>query len=152
MLKEMLSIFRLFNIVGLDLYDLKIIGNGHILTREMGKWAQIMPLRIDRAVRAVAQEFTRDCVKSIDKFIYHQPASSDYQRTKKLRKGHTMRRLGEGYYVVENLVPYAWYQHEGWTDRGGNYHIGRPWMDFALIDNQEKYSEMMDDAVNGLWK
>jgi len=131
--------------------DLGIVSNGHILTRELQGWASAFPSYMDKQVRMCAQEFVRDCIIEIDKMIYSQPAGEGYTRTKKLRKGHTMRKVGEGVYLVENLVPYAFYQHDGWTDAGGASHAGRPWMDTALANNEKKYEGILDKSVMDMW-
>ena len=152
MFREIIAIFRMFNITSLGLHDLKVMGNGHILARELGSWSQVLPSRLDKAVTAVAHEFVQDCIKEIDELIYSKPAPEGYTRTKKLKKGHSMRRVSEGVYVVSNLVPYALPVHDGYVDRGGNYRAGRPWMDLAALKNDKKYKNMIDEATSGLFK
>jgi hypothetical protein len=134
------------------MYDLGITSNFHILVREFQSWSTIVPKALDQAVRSAAQEYVRDCVKTIDDMIYSRPSDSDYVRTKKLRKGHKIKKLAEGVYLITNHTPYAIYQHDGWTDRGGNFHPGRPWMEVALWVNREKYVGMMDVKLGDVLK
>jgi len=151
MFREALAIFRLFNMMRRDLYDLGIVSNGHIMTRELQTWAGIMPLRISQAVGKAAHEFMSDCIVEIDNLIYSQPGSPTYHRTRDLRKAHRVEKLSEGVYLIENTMPYAIFQHDGWTDRSGAFHPGRPWMDVAMTKNEKKYEQIMDVSVGGIF-
>ena len=133
------------------MFDLVIASNVHILTREMQSWATLIPSRQDKAVRKAAQEFVKDCKVEIDNLIYSKPPSDTYSRTGNLRRSHKFRRIAEGVYLIENVAPYAIYQHDGWRDPGGHWHQGRPWMDTALAKNQEKYAQIIDEAISGLF-
>jgi len=133
------------------MFDLKITSNGHILTRELQGWAANYSSYQNRQVRLVAQEFVKDCIKEIDDIIYSTPAGEDYKRTKVLRKGHKLRKVGDGFYVVGNYAPYAIFQHDGWRDRGGVWHAGRPWMDIAAHKNEAKYAQMLDKTILDMW-
>lgn len=121
------------------------------MTRELSSWAAIMPARTNQQVRLAAQEFMKDCIVEIDNQIYSQPAPENYKRTNRLRKGHELKQLAQGVYLVSNLVSYAVCQHDGWTDRSGVWHAGRPWMDTAMRNNEAKYEHIIDQAVMDLW-
>jgi hypothetical protein len=106
---------------------------------------------MDRQVRLVAQEFVRDCLVEIDDLIYSKPAPDGYTRTKNLRNGHKIKKLGDSTYLIGNYVPYAIFQHDGWTSRGGNWNPGRPWMEIALYKNTNKYVNMLDKSIADMW-
>jgi hypothetical protein len=133
------------------MYDLGVVSNGHILTRELSSWATIIPSRVNAAVREVSQEFVKDCVAEIDEMIYAQPAGEGYKRTRLLRNSHKASKLAEGVYLVKNTASYAIYQHDGWTDHAGGWHPGRPWMDTALAKNESKYQNIIDKATSDIF-
>jgi len=154
MIREILavfSVFKMLNVTDPDLYDLAIVSNGHIMTRELQSWVGIMPSRINKAVGEAAREFMADCIVEIDNLIYSHPAPSTYHRTRNLRKSHKVSKLREGVYLIENTMSYAVYQHDGWSDPSGTFHHGRPWMDLAMAKNEKKYEKMMDVSVRGIF-
>lgn len=103
---------------------------------------------VDKGVMAAAREFMKDCIIEIDSMIYSQPLSVTYgKRSKFLRRSHHLRRITKGVFLVFNDADYALPQHDGWHDRGGGWHAGRPWMDSAANKNRDKYREIISDAM-----
>jgi hypothetical protein len=105
---------------------------------------------VDEGVKAAAMEFMRDCIIEIDSMIYSQPGSTYGMRTKFLRRSHHLRQVVKGVYMVFNDADYALPQHDGWHDRGGGFHAGRPWMDSAAEKNRDKYKGIISDVL-GRW-
>lgn len=122
--------------------------NVDMLATEMkGLGSQFMS-RVDKGVMTAAREFMKDCITEIDSMIYSQPLSVTYgMRTKFLRRSHHLRRITQGVFLVFNDADYALPQHDGWHDRGGVFHRGRPWMDSAANKNRDRYREIISDAM-----
>lgn len=128
-----------------------ITSNIDALTGEMKALGGKFMDDTDRAVMAGAREFLKDCITEIDSMIYSQPLSATYgKRTKNLRRRHHIRRIVKGVFLVFNDADYALAQHDGWHDRGGKFHAGRPWMDSAATKGKDKYKEVIADVL-GKW-
>lgn len=49
------------------------------------------------------------------------------------------KRVKRGVWRLEDGVLYGIFQHEGYHDRGGNYHKGRPFMRSPFVENRQKW-------------
>lgn len=118
-----------------------IPSNVHTIASTMRKAGAGFLDEMDAAVGDNAKMFLKACIIKIDEKIYSQPPASTYgkgtgrPRTKFLRRSHHIKRLDKARWLLWNDARYAIYQHEGWTDKSGKFHPGRPWMREAIEQN-----------------